>query len=293
VRAVVMFALVSTVVLASWIPASAQPATGERWAVVVGVGAHDNPAISRARFAVADAEAIYQVFIGPMGLAPDHVVLLTDRAARKPTRNNVVWALGTFLGRGAKRDDTVLIYFAGHGGIEVDSRGLERDGLAKYLILRDTDPDDLYSTALAMDTLQDVFARIESERVIAFLDASYSGAAGGRTFATRRSPGGAVDELSLERLARATGRAIIASSRPSEVALGVGELGHGLFTHYLLEGLKGAADRDGNGTVTLQALYEYVERAVTAKARSVGANQHPVMKGELGGPLPLSRVRPP
>jgi uncharacterized caspase-like protein len=69
------------------------------------------------------------------------------------------------------------------------------------------------------------------------------------------------------------------------------ELGHGVFTYYLLAGLNGAADLNGDGIVTVQELYEYVERQVTQKSRSVGGNQHPVMKGELEGVLPLVKVK--
>jgi uncharacterized caspase-like protein len=191
----------------------------DQWAVVIGIGAYENSGIPRLRYAVADAEAVYRTLIGPAGFKKDNVVLLTDRSERKPTLKNIKWALGTFLARVAKRDDTVIIYFAGHGAPEVDPRGIERDGLAKYLIPQDSDPDDLFSTALPMDDLQTIFGRIEADRVIAFLDACYSGGAGGRTFAAKKTRAGAVDDLFLERLTRSKGRAIITASRPAEVSI--------------------------------------------------------------------------
>jgi hypothetical protein len=43
--------------------------------------------------------------------------------------------------------------------------------------------------------------------------------------------------------------------------------------------------------VSLQELYEYLEHQVVRKSRAVGGNQHPVMKGELEGVLPLTKVR--
>jgi hypothetical protein len=58
-------------------------------------------------------------------------------------------------------------------------------------------------------------------------------------------------------------------------------------------GLKGAADLNRDRIVSLQELYEYVEQQVTTKARAVGGNQHPVMKGELEGVLPLTKVPTP
>jgi uncharacterized caspase-like protein len=273
-------------------PLTAPPAAvSERWAVVIGVGDYESAVIPRLRYTVADAEALHKALVGPAAFKRDNVLLLTDRSERKPTLRNIKWGLGTFLGRSARRDDTVVIFFAGHGAPEVDPRGVERDGLAKYLIPSDADPDDLYSTALPMDELQTIFARIEAERVVAFLDACYSGAAGGRTFASRRTRAGSVDDLFLERLTRSKGRAIVTASRPAEVSIELPELGHGIFSFYLVQGFNGAADLNRDGIISLQELYEYVEQQVTTKSRAVGGNQHPVMKGELEGVLPLAKVR--
>jgi hypothetical protein len=272
-------------------PASPPAISRDGYAVIVGVGRYENPGIPSLRYSVADAEAMYNVLIASGGFKKENVILLTDRSERKPTLRNLKFALGTFLARTARKDDTVVVYFAGHGAPEVDPRGLERDGLAKYLIPSDADPEDLFSTALPMDDLQTIFGRIEAERVVVFLDACYSGAAGGRTFAARRTRAGAVDDLFLERLTRSRGRAIFTASRPAEVSVELPELGHGIFTYFLTEGLRGAGDLNRDGIVSLQELYEYVEQQVVRKSRAVGGNQHPMLKGELEGPLPLTKVR--
>jgi hypothetical protein len=272
-------------------PVAVAAPTGDRLAVIIGVGQYEDAQIPRLRYAVADAEAVHRMLIGVAGFKKDNVLLLTDRTERKPTIRNIRWALGTFLSRAAKKGDTVVIFFAGHGAPEVDPRGLERDGLAKYLIPSDADADDLYSTAFPMDELRTIFDRIEAERIVAFLDACYSGSAGGRTFAAKSTRGGSVDDLFLERLTRSKGRAIVTASRPTEVSLELAELGHGLFTYYLVQGMQGAADLNKDGIVTLQELYEYLEQQVTQKSRAVGGNQHPVIKGEMEGVLPLVKLR--
>ncbi|OGK95491.1 MAG: hypothetical protein A3D33_20655 [Candidatus Rokubacteria bacterium RIFCSPHIGHO2_02_FULL_73_26] len=270
---------------------AAPPAARERWAVVIGAGRYDSAAIPPLGYTVADAEAVHATLVGPGGFKPENVLLLTDTSERKPTLRNVRYALGTFLARAAHKDDTVLIFFAGHGAPETDLRGAERDGLAKYLIPLDADPDDLYATALPMDEIRTIFERIEAERVVAFFDTCYSGAAGGRTFASRKTRAVSLDDLFLERLTQAKGRVIVTASRPSEVSIELPELGHGIFTYYLVAGLRGAADANRDGIVTLQELYEYLAREVGRKSRAVGGNQHPVMKGELEGALPLVQVR--
>jgi Caspase domain len=265
----------------------------ERWAVVVGGWQYESTEILGLRYPVPDAKAIADVLIGAAGFKKEHVLLLTDKTVKSPTLRNIKWALGTFMARSAGKEDTVLIFFAGHGAPEVDPRGIEGDGLAKYLVPADADPDDLFSTALPMDDIQTIFARIESERVVVFLDICYSSAAGGCTFASKKRRGADVDDLFLERLTRSKGRVIITASRPTEVSLELPELGHGIFTYYLVQGRKGAADLNRDGIVSLQELYEYLNQQVSRKSRAVGRNQHPVMKGELEGVLPLLKVRGP
>jgi Caspase domain/Glucodextranase, domain B len=282
----------SSVAAAVPAPAPPPPPAHDQWAVIIGIGRYDNESIPGLRYAVSDAEAIYQVLTATAGFKKDNVLLLTDKTERKPTLRNIKFALGTFLARSAKKDDTVVMFYAGHGAPEVDQRGLERDGLAKYLVPSDADPDDLFSTALPMDDLQTIFGRIESERVVAFLDACYSGAAGGRTFASKKTRASHVDDLFLERLTRSKGRAIVTAARPAEVSVELPELGHGIFTYYLVQALRGAGDLNRDGIVSLQEVYEYLEQQVVRKSRSVGGNQHPVMKGELEGVLPLVKLGP-
>lgn len=247
--------------------------------------------VTRAGAAAVGFDISLRTAGAPGGFRKEHVLLITDKTEKTPTLRNIKWALGTFLARSAKKDDTVLIFFAGHGAPEIDQRGVERDGLAKYLIPSDADPDDLYSTALPMDEMQTIFGRVEAERMVVFLDACYSGAAGGRTFSSKKTRAANLDDQFLERLTRSKGRAIITASRPSEVSMELPELGHGIFTYYLVQGLKGAADLNKDGIITVQELYEYVEQQVSVKSRSVGGNQHPVMKGEMEGALPLVKVR--
>jgi uncharacterized caspase-like protein len=269
----------------------AAPKISNRWAVVVGVGDYDNRTIPRLRFATRDAEAMYQFLTTQGGYPKDNVVLLTDATAQKPTLLNIKRALGEFLARRAGRDDMVLIYFAGHGAPEIDAAGNEADGLSKYLIPRDGDPDALYTTALPMDEIQRIFSRVAAERIVMLLDTCYSGTAGGRTFARASTRATGINDQFLDRLTRSRGRVIITASGPNEVALELPNLGHGVFTYFVLEGLKGKADRNHDGLVTVSELYEYVEGQVDSTARRAGGRQRPLMKGEIEGTLPLSKTR--
>jgi uncharacterized caspase-like protein len=81
---------------------------------------------------------------------------------------------------------------------------------------------------------------------------------------------------------------VLTASKASEVSEEREDLGHGVFTYYLLEGLKGKADADKDGIVTVDEAYAYVSKKVP---EVTGQNQHPVKKGEVEGQLVLGHVR--
>ena len=61
--------------------------------------------------------------------------------------------------------------------------------------------------------------------------------------------------------------------------------GHGVFTHFLLDGLRGAGDANGNGIVTFSELFEFVSGNVRD---ATGGRQNPQMSGF--GDIPLATV---
>ncbi len=76
-------------------------------------------------------------------------------------------------------------------------------------------------------------------------------------------------------------------SGPNEVSGEDDELRHGVFTYFLLEGLRGKADTDKDGIITVDEIYRYVSREVP---RATGQEQHPVEKGIVEGRLILGVV---
>jgi len=266
------------------------PKIATRWAVVIGVGDYENKSVPKLRFSDSDADAMYRLLTTRAGYERENVLLLTDKAPEKPTLHNIRLALGDFLPRKTTRDDMVLIYYAGYGAPDVDAASKDPDGLAKYLIPRNVQPESLRKTAFAMDEVPGMLARIPAERVVFLLDTSYSGASGGRTFAPPNAPARNLSDRFLDRLTQGRGRLVITASGPNEVALEPADLGHGLFTYYLLEGLSGKADRNGDGLVTVSELYPYLEDQVERKSRAAGGHQRPLMKGDIEGTLPLSRL---
>lgn len=258
------------------------PSRRNVWAVVVGI--NDYPRVPKLKYAVNDAQAFHRLLMERNHVPAENITLLVNEQA---TLRNLRSALGTGLKGAAGTGDMAIIFFAGHGATERDSASTDGDGLEKYILAYDSDPADLFSTALPMRDIALIFDRIRAERLIFMADACYSGASGGRTVGTDGIRANISDTF-LERLASGRGKVIITASAANEVSIEKDELRHGVFTYFLLEGLRGAADMDSDGAVTVEEAYRYVSEKVP---RATGQGQHPVKKGSVEGRLVLSITR--
>jgi hypothetical protein len=248
------------------------------WAVVIGINRY--PKVRPLKYAVDDARIFYNYLVDFSQIPRENVTLLLDQDA---TLTRVRSTLGTHLKNKAGKDDMVIIFFAGHGATEKEGMSPDGDGLEKYLLPYDADPKDLYATALPMGEISKIFSRIQSERLVFIADSCYSGASGGRTIdiaGTRAT----ISEAFMDRLTGGKGRVIITASGANEVSAENDSLKQGVFTYYLVEGLRGKADADKDGVITVDEAYQYVSETVP---RATGQEQHPVKKGTVEGRLIL------
>jgi uncharacterized caspase-like protein len=264
------------------------PQTPQKWAVVIGIGKYKDPGITRLPYAEADARAVYQFLIDPNGggYPAGNVTLFIDE---KATTVDLKSALGTKLPQKAAREDMVFVFFAGHGAVEADRS--EPDGHAKYLVSHDARADDLSASAIPMMEIARYFGRLTADTVVFVLDSCYSGEGGrgiGSLPSGQRGPP-LLSDYGLDRIAsQGKGRAVLAAADTNEVAHETHELRHGLFTYYLLEGLRGRADTERKGYVTLDAAYQYLYDKVVRHALELNGKQHPKLIGERVGEIILA-----
>ncbi|NJN85833.1 MAG: hypothetical protein HC881_05365 [Leptolyngbyaceae cyanobacterium SL_7_1] len=239
-----------------------------RWAIVVGISKYKHERLN-LKYADRDVEALYELLLTPSGggFAQDHIVKLVNEAA---TTANITRALRSFLKKPAK-DDIVLIYFACHGAPDVDRPGIV------YLLTHDVDPQDISGTALPMREIDlSLKENLLAERVIILADTCHSAAIGGGIGRRSADDNAAVVNSYLREVGKAkSGVALLTSAEANEVSFEDAKWGggHGVFTHYLLEGMRGAADRNPkNGVVTVGELFEYVRENVQ---RATNNQQHP------------------
>lgn len=250
------------------------------WAVIVGIDLYPN--VRHLKYAVNDARAMYNHLITFSQIPSDNVTLLLNQDA---TITRLRSALGTHLKNKAGPEDMVIIFFAGHGATEKDVMSPDGDGLEKYLLPYDANPKDLYATALPMGEISRIFHRIRSDRLLFVADSCYSGASGGRTIGIDGGIRANLSDAFFERVTSGKGRVVISASGANEVSSESDELKQGIFTYYLLEGLRGKADIDEDGVVTVDEAFRFVSDHVP---NATNQEQHPLRKGTVTGSFVLS-----
>jgi uncharacterized caspase-like protein len=250
-----------------------------KWALVVGIGAFRDSRIPALRFTAKDAADVASALTGPAGrFRPENVRLIKDSEA---TTVNIKAGLN-WLARSAGPDDLAVVYLSSHGSPrEMDTAGIS------YAVTYDTDissPDTLYATSLPMVEIADaVRVRLRAQRAVVFLDTCYSGAAvpGAKDLRIEAAGLGIAPDM-LARFRQGTGRVIVTSSSAREKSWEGEQYGNGIFTHFLLEGLK-----RNEGLSSIDEVFGYVrDRVVETVKKDKGASQVPTMsKSDQGGSI--------
>ncbi len=228
-------------------PASAPTTIPRGYALIIGVANYKNlPANEQLDYSERDADAIYSVLISPEGgnFRAENVHRLTGS---KATLANLKLELESWLPSVAKADDRVFIYFAGHGFIQ---------GGRAYLAPYDLDPKNIPGTGYPMDTLGNVAgSRIKAKWKVLVTDSCHSGAI---------TPDADAVAYNRSLLDLSRSMFLLTASRDRERSFESKDWGggHGIFTYYVVKGLEGEADEDGDGVVTADELADYTRRNV-------------------------------
>ncbi|MCE2449852.1 MAG: caspase family protein [Candidatus Latescibacteria bacterium] len=227
-----------------------QPVEAEVRRLILAAGAN-NGGVDREllRYAVSDAEQFVEVLQEMGGLDPADVLLLRDPDLAAFEQG--LADLGRRVRAASRRGDRleVLLYYSGHA----DEEGLLLAG-------------DHLGYQQLLDSLKTANAAVR----IAVLDACNSG---------KPKPPFLVDESFDMR-----GYAFLTSSSADEAAQESDLIEASFFTHYLISGMRGAADVTGDGRVTLHEAYQFAfDETRTRTIGTVGGTQHPAYEGQMRG----------
>lgn len=243
---------------------SAHAAAPRRWAVVIGVDRYANGGIAPLEYAVADARSLAETLRSTGAFAADDVFELTsDRAGEEaPTRTNVAFRFD-YLARQMKPGDELVVFFSGHG--------LEMDG-ETFLLTQEADPRSRLTLQQSALQPRDLFRWVQATRagkVLLVVDACRNEPAMSRGMGDNALTPGLARDLALVSTgggaaAGPTATATLFACSSGQRSYEWRDRGHGFFTYFLVEGLRGGA-ADAAGHVTLAGLVDYVQRE-TARA---------------------------
>ena len=227
-----------------------QQVYGQRFALCIGVNGYQaHPALNCA---VSDATAMAGVF---EAYGFDEVVLLTDATA---TRGNILDEMERLQAK-AGPDDLFVFYFAGHGWTIRESAGL-----TGVLVPVDCRKGHEAQDGISMGVLKTYSDRMQNRHSLFLMDACYSGYGligsdeGVQRRVRRRLSSRMIEELT--------------DSPSVQVLTAGGELdrafesdGHGIFTRYVLECLRGAKAVARDGVISGVELAAHVRDKVRSE----------------------------
>ncbi|MGL4550166.1 MAG: caspase family protein [Gemmataceae bacterium] len=272
---------------------------GNKYALVVGVNAYKNPAFPTLGCAENDAAQLAAVL---KGLGYKSVVKLTGKDATKEAIFTAIEALVS----GKETADTVLVALAGHGmEMKVDDPdGKEPSRTYAYFCPHDAERAKAsFSTGLTprLISLSWVLGQFTDDvcsagRKIVLVDACRVKTAATSSVRAREL------KIDAKKVLVPDGVCAMFSCSPGESAFEVESLGggpgHGVFFHFVLEGLRGKAS-NADGEVTWGVLVDFVTRRVgrevSALTNNPTAKQTPHSVANVLGELPVfaSGIRPP
>ncbi len=225
--------------------------------LVIGVGEYNDPSVIQLTGALKDAKAFSEA-ITRTGENPSINLLLNPTLTGLKV-NIFEWA------RKSEPGETLILYYSGHGySIDNDT----------YLIPSDVETRYIKDTAYNFTTgLKSISTDIRAKDVLIIIDACYSGSL---VNDDRPLTNAKIKEGTIEEIAKDKGYVFLLSSRSDETSKERPE-GGGQFTHYLLKGIEGEANRDNDDKITVKEVYDYLREEVR---KATSNNQTPVMVGE-------------
>jgi len=234
-------------------------------AIVMGI--EDYKYAPDVAYAANDAQTVYKYMKSVFNIPEKNIYYRVNDGATAGEFKKIFADDGWLARRISPGETNVIIYYAGHGAPDAKSK-------VAYLIPQDIDPN-YANTGFSLDDLYGSLGRLQAKSINVYLDACFSGVsreneplfAEVRTVVIKPKKSGVPQNT-----------VVFAASNDEQFSSAYPEKYHGLFTYYLLKGLKGEANKADN-QLTAQELYDYVNKNVSQQAGFLDKEQNPTFEG--------------
>ena len=223
------------------------------WLLLVGVNQYQDEQIPSLNYSALDCQGLGHALNAATQAFPQKEVMIYHDFASQPKLENIRTSLRQ-IAAATKPIDTVLFYFSGHGMLDPLSQQV-------VLCLQDTQKSKLIDTGFKLQEVLQLLENCSAQQQLLVLDACHSG---GMTLLGARgepdpqlNPTPEMVEVLRQRAANRKGFYALLSCDRAQQSWEFPQLGHGVFTYYLIRGLKGEA-ADSQGVIEADGLYRYV-----------------------------------
>jgi WD40 repeat protein/uncharacterized caspase-like protein len=228
---------------------------GKLWILLISVHEYVDRRLSSLPYGTIDGQGLATTLTEATEAFPERSIYIHhDCAAKTPTLSAVRDSLEA-IAEQAQPQDTVLFYFCGHGALEPRLQ-------QAVLCLADTQKEALLKTGLTMMTLLGLLGKCAAKHQVVWLDACHGGSmlnASEDQSEPLDDPTLQLSEMLRKHAAQHLGFESLLSCDRVQRSWKFPELGHGVFTYFLMQGLQGDA-ADAEGVIDTEELYNYVYR---------------------------------
>jgi uncharacterized caspase-like protein len=239
--------------------------TGEAklWLLLVGVNEYQDELLPSLRYPAVDCQGLGEALAkATQGFPNKEVIVHNDFAGQSPTLERIRESLERIISQ-TQPQDSIMLYFSGHGMLEPENQ-------QAVLCMSDTRISDLLGTGLPLQELLQMLGTTSANQQLICLDTCHSGdmkllqgnrgtAKSANSGQTLFNPTPQLTRILQQRAAQSKGFCALLSCDQGQQSWEFPELGHGVFTYYLMKGLLGEA-ADSNGIIETDGLYKYVYR---------------------------------
>ena len=222
------------------------------WILLVGVNQYqDQQHLSSLQYPALDCQGLGEALKeATASFTHKEVIIHHDFASKSPQLVAVQQSIKHILDS-ATAEDTILFYFSGHGILDPQTQQV-------VLCLADTDTTELLDTGLPLNKFLQDLSNCAASQQLVWLDACHSGGMTLRgTELSQVDPSSQLVAVLRHQAASSKGFYALLSCDQTQQSWEFPELGHGVFTYYLMQGLRGEA-ADAQGVIEADALYQYV-----------------------------------
>ena len=241
-------------------------ADNKKWGVIFGIENYRN--VSSVPFARRDAEFMKEYFNKVLGIPTENIYFQTDESATLSEFKTVFDPGGWLAKNAGKPGNEIYIYYSGHGAPDPA-------GNKAYLLPADGNPNYAAISGYGLDQLYANLAQLKVKQITLFLDSCFSGAnRDNETILASARPVFITTTIPSV----ASHIAVFSAATGNQISSGYSDKQHGLFSYYLMKGLRGEADSNKDNKLTQKELNDYLSEQVNTQARRMGREQEPQLQ---------------